>query len=234
MSAKKTPIYDEHVKLGGKIVEYAGWLMPVEYEGLVAEHEAVRNDCGLFDVSHMGEITIKGKDATRFVDYLMTNDISTMTDNQVIYTLMCNDNGGVVDDLLVYRYNENYLYLVVNAANTDKDFDWILKHKDGFDVSIENISDRVGEVALQGPKAQKVLQKLTDYDLNDLKFFHFVDDITVAEVKAMVSRTGYTGEDGFEIYTDKDDIVKVWREILKAGEEENIKPAGLGCRDTEI
>jgi len=232
MSAKKTPIYDEHLKLGGKIVEYAGWLMPVEYEGLVAEHEAVRNDCGLFDVSHMGEITVKGKDATKFVDYLMTNDINTMTDNQVIYTLMCNENGGVVDDLLVYRYNENYLYLVVNAANTDKDYDWILKHMDSFEVEIENISDNVGEVALQGPKAQKVLQKLTDYDLNGLKFFHFVDGIEVAGVKAMVSRTGYTGEDGFEIYTDKNDIVKVWREILKAGEEENIKPAGLGCRDT--
>src|SRR5690554_1871228 len=134
MVAKKTPLYDEHVKLGGNVVEYAGWALPVQYEGLIPEHEAVRNAVGLFDVSHMGEIIIKGKDALAFVDYLMTNDITTIVDNQVIYTLMCYPHGGVVDDLLVYRFNNEYFYLVVNAANVDKDYEWIINHKGDFDV----------------------------------------------------------------------------------------------------
>ena len=232
MDAKKTPLYEEHVKLGGKIVDYGGWLLPVQYEGLVSEHEAVRNAVGLFDVSHMGEITVKGKDAIDFVDYLMTNDITTLSDNQIIYTFMCHPSGGTVDDLLVYRYDEEYLYLVVNASNTDKDYKWIMDKKGDFDVEVENISDVVGEVAIQGPKAEKVLQKLTDYDLSELKFFHLQRDVNISGVNSMISRTGYTGEDGFEVYTDKDDIVKVWQEILKAGETEGIKPAGLGCRDT--
>jgi len=232
MSAKKTPLYDEHIKLGGNVVDYAGWYLPVEYEGLVPEHEAVRNHVGLFDVSHMGEITVKGKDAIKFVNYLMTNDITTIVDNQVIYTLMCHPTGGVVDDLLVYRYGEEFLYLVVNASNTDKDYKWITDHKGDFDVEIENISDSVGEVAIQGPKAEKVLQKLTDYDLSQIKFFHLKRDVNVAGVNCMVSRTGYTGEDGFEVYSDNEGIVKVWNAMLESGKEDGIKPTGLGCRDT--
>lgn len=232
MEAKKTPLYDEHVKLGGNVVDYAGWYLPVQYEGLVPEHEAVRNAVGLFDVSHMGEITIKGKDALAFVNYLMTNDISTIVDNQVIYTFMCHPTGGVVDDLLVYRYDGEFFYLVVNAANVDKDHKWILENKGDFQVEIENISDSVGEVAIQGPMAEKVLQKLTDYDLSQVKFFHLKRDIEVAGVNCMVSRTGYTGEDGFEVYCDKDGIVTVWNAILEAGQDEGIKPTGLGCRDT--
>ncbi|HZH92469.1 MAG TPA: glycine cleavage system aminomethyltransferase GcvT [Tissierellaceae bacterium] len=232
MEAKKTPLYDEHVKLGGNVVDYAGWYLPVQYEGLVPEHEAVRNAVGLFDVSHMGEITIKGKDALAFVNYLMTNDISTIVDNQVIYTFMCHPTGGVVDDLLVYRYDGEFFYLVVNAANVDKDHKWILDNKGDFQVEIENISDSVGEVAIQGPMAEKVLQKLTDYDLSQVKFFHLKRDIEVAGVNCMVSRTGYTGEDGFEVYCDKDGIVTVWNAILEAGQDEGIKPTGLGCRDT--
>ena len=173
MTPKKTPLYDEHVKLGGNIVDYAGWLLPVQYKGLIPEHEAVRNGVGIFDVSHMGEITVKGKDATAFVDYLMTNDISRLEDNQIIYTFMCYPHGGVVDDLLVYRFDKEYLYLVVNAANTDKDYAWIVDHKGDFDVEIENISDSVGEVAIQGPMAQKTLQKLTDFDLDKVKFSAF-------------------------------------------------------------
>lgn len=232
MDAKKTPLYDEHVKLGGNVVDYAGWLLPVQYEGLVPEHEAVRNAVGLFDVSHMGEITIKGKDALAFVDYLMTNDITTIVDNQVIYTFMCHPTGGVVDDLLVYRYDGEFFYLVVNASNVDKDFKWIKEHKGDFDVEIDNISDTVAEVAIQGPKAEEVLQKLTDYDLSQIKFFHLKRDVLVDGVECMVSRTGYTGEDGFEVYTDNEGIKKVWTSILQAGKEEGIKPAGLGCRDT--
>lgn len=232
MSAKKTPLYDEHVKLGGNVVDYAGWYLPVEYEGLVPEHEAVRNAVGLFDVSHMGEITVKGKDAIKFVNYLMTNDISTLVDNQIIYTLMCHPTGGVVDDLLVYRYDEEFLYLVVNASNTDKDYKWITEHKGDFDVEIENISDSVGEIAIQGPLAEKVLQKLTDYDLSQIKFFFLKRDVNIAGVSCMVSRTGYTGEDGFEVYCDNEGIVTVWNAILEAGKEDGIKPTGLGCRDT--
>lgn len=232
MDAKKTPLYDEHIKLGGNVVDYAGWFLPVEYEGLVPEHEAVRNAVGLFDVSHMGEITVKGKDALAFVNYLMTNDIASIVDNQIIYTFMCNESGGVVDDLLVYRYDENFFYLVVNAGNTAKDWKWIQDHKGDFEVELENISDEVGEVAIQGPLAEKTLQKLTDFDLSSIKFFQLNRNVDIAGVNCMVSRTGYTGEDGFEVYCDNEGVVKVWQEILKAGEEFGIKPTGLGCRDT--
>lgn len=232
MEAKKTPLYDEHVKQGGKVVDYAGWYLPVQYEGLVAEHEAVRNAVGLFDVSHMGEITIKGKDALAFVDYLMTNDISKVVDNQIVYTFMCSPDGGVVDDLLVYRLAHDDYYLVVNASNTAKDYKWILDQKGNFDVEITNISDTVGEVAIQGPLAQKVLQKLTDTDLNTITFFTLNRKVDINGVECMVSRTGYTGEDGFEVYTTNEGIVKVWNDILEAGKEEGIKPCGLGCRDT--
>lgn len=232
MEAKKTPLYDEHVKLGGKVVDYAGWYLPVQYEGLVPEHEAVRNAVGLFDVSHMGEITIKGKDALAFVDYLMTNDISKVVDNQIVYTFMCSPDGGVVDDLLVYRLAHDDYYLVVNASNTAKDYKWILDQKGNFDVEITNISDTVGEVAIQGPLAQKVLQKLTDTDLNTITFFTLNRKVDINGVECMVSRTGYTGEDGFEVYTTNEGIVKVWNDILEAGKEEGIKPCGLGCRDT--
>lgn len=230
--AKKTPLYDEHVKLGGKVVDYAGWLLPVQYEGLVQEHETVRNAVGLFDVSHMGEITIKGKDALAFVDYLMTNDITKVVDNQIVYTFMCRPTGFVVDDLLVYRFGPEDFYLVVNASNTDKDYDWILEQKGDFDVEIENISDDVGEVAIQGPLAQKVLQKLTKTDLDKITFFTLDRNVDVNGVECMVSRTGYTGEDGFEVYTTNEGVVKVWNDLLEAGKEEGIKPVGLGCRDT--
>lgn len=232
MEAKKTPLYDEHVKLGGKVVDYAGWYLPVQYEGLVAEHEAVRNAAGLFDVSHMGEIEIRGKEATAFLDYLLTNDISKIADNQILYTFMTYEDGGVVDDLLVYKYNDERYLLVVNASNSDKDYEWITKHQKGFDVLVDNISDNIGEVALQGPLAQKILQKLTKTDLNEVTFFTLAENVDINGVNCMISRTGYTGEDGFEIYTDKDDIVKVWNDLLRVGEEDGIKPTGLGCRDT--
>lgn len=232
MVAKKTPLYDEHVKLGGKIVDYAGWFLPVQYEGLIKEHEAVRNDAGLFDVSHMGQIMVKGKDALDFLQYLLTNDISKMTDNQTMYALLCYPDGGVVDDLLVYKYGPEEYLLVVNAANTEKDFKWMIDNKKDFNIILENISDQIGLVALQGPKAEKILQKLTDYDLSSIKPFHFKRDIEVAGVSCKVSRTGYTGEDGFEIYSSPEDIVTVWNKLLDVGKEDGLKPAGLGARDT--
>jgi len=232
MVTKKTPLYDEHIKLGGKIVDYAGWFLPVQYEGLIKEHEAVRKDAGMFDVSHMGEIMVKGKDALDYLQYLLTNDISSMGDDQVLYSLMCYPDGGVVDDLLVYRYGQEEYLLVVNAANTEKDFKWMIDNKKDFNIIIENISNQVGEIALQGPKSEKILQKLTDYDLSSIKYFHLKRDIEISGVKCMVSRTGYTGEDGFEIFASPEDIVIIWNKLLEIGKEDGLKPAGLGARDT--
>ncbi|NMB26551.1 MAG: glycine cleavage system aminomethyltransferase GcvT [Tissierellia bacterium] len=232
MVTKKTPLYDEHVKLGGKVVDYAGWFLPVQYEGLIAEHNAVRNAAGLFDVSHMGEVVVKGKDALAYLQYLTTNDIGSIETDQIIYTIMCYPDGGVVDDFLVYKYDDEEYLLVVNAANTDKDFKWMIDQKKDFNIILENISDQVGEVAIQGPKSEEILQKLTDTDLSKIKPFHFDRKVNISGVECMVSRTGYTGEDGFEIYSPAEGIVKIWNDILEAGKEHGIKPAGLGCRDT--
>lgn len=228
----KTPLYEKHVELGGNVVDYAGWMLPVEYTGLKDEHNAVRERAGMFDVSHMGEIWVEGKEAEKFVNYLMTNNIINQEDNQIQYTFMCYEDGGVVDDLLVYKYNNEKYYLVVNAANVDKDFDWIKEQSKDFDVKVRNVSNETGEVAVQGPKAQEVVQKLTDLDLDTIKFFYFKDDVEIAGVKCMISRTGYTGEDGFEIYTTNEGIVKVWDAVLEAGKDVDLKPCGLGCRDT--
>lgn len=232
MEAKKTPLYDEHIALGGKVLEYAGWFLPIQYEGLVPEHEAVRNKAGLFDVSHMGSINISGKDAGTFLDYLLTNDISKMNDKQIIYTFMCYPDGGVVDDLLVYKHTDEEYLLVVNASNVDKDYEWMLEQKKDHDVVIDNQSDKTAILALQGPEAINILQKLVDINLSDLKTFYFERNVKVAGINALVSRNGYTGEDGFEIYVDNVGVIKIWRELLEAGKEFGLKPAGLGCRDT--
>lgn len=232
MDGRKTPLYEEHVKLGGKIVNYAGWLLPVQYEGLTPEHEAVRSKAGLFDVSHMGCIWVRGKDAEKFLNYLLTNDISKMTDNQVMYALMCYPHGGVVDDLLTYRIKDGEYFLIVNAANIEKDYNWIMDKKEGFDVEIENKSDETSILALQGPEAVNILQKLVDIDLSEIKSFHLRKDVKVAGVNAIISRTGYTGEDGFEIYVDNEGVIKIWNEILRVGKDFGLKPAGLGARDT--
>lgn len=230
---KRTPLFESHQKVGGKLVEYAGWEMPVQYEGLglVEEHVAVRTKAGIFDVSHMGEVDVKGPEAQKFVDYLVSNDIASLENTQIAYNLMCNENGGIVDDLLVYKYDENHMYLVINAANIDKDVKWIQEKAAGFDVTVENVSPEVAEIAIQGPEAQNILQKVTDVDLNTIKFFYFNDSVNVAGCKCLVSRTGYTGEDGFEVYTTNDCIEKVWDALMEAGGED-IKPAGLGARDT--
>lgn len=229
---KKTALFNAHERHGGKIIDFAGWALPVQYEGILEEHEAVRNAAGLFDVSHMGEVEVKGAGAFKFVQNLVTNDISTLENNQIIYAMMCYENGGVVDDLLVYKFNNEYYYLVVNASNTDKDFQWMLDHKHNYEIEITNISDQVSEVALQGPRAEEILQKLTEEKLSDLKFFYCKRDILIDGVKCLISRTGYTGEDGFEIYTSNKDIEKLWESIVMAGKDLGLKPAGLGCRDT--
>lgn len=229
---KRTPLYEIHSKYKGKIIDFAGWELPVQYEGIIQEHETVRNAAGLFDVSHMGEIEVKGKDALRCLQYLVTNDVSKLEKNGVMYSFMCYEDGGVVDDILIYKFDEDYFYLVVNASNVDKDYEWIVKNKRNFDVDIHNISSDVAEVALQGPKAQDILQKLVDFDLNEIGFFKLRRDVLIDGIKCLISRTGYTGEDGFEIYTDNENIATIWEKIMEAGEEYGIKPVGLGCRDT--
>ncbi|MDI9502846.1 MAG: glycine cleavage system aminomethyltransferase GcvT [Tissierellia bacterium] len=232
MSAKKTPLYDHHIKAGGNVVDYAGWMLPVEYEGLIPEHEAVRNAAGLFDVSHMGEVTVQGPDAQKFLNYLFTNDLTKSEDFGITYGMFCYEDGGVVDDLLIYRKGENDYYLVPNASNTAKDYEWMLEHAKDFDVQIKNISDSVGEIAIQGPNAQKILQKLTETDLAGIGYYKFDDQVMVAGKPTMVSRTGYTGEDGFEVYASREDIGEIWDALLEVGEEDGLKPTGLGCRDT--
>lgn len=229
---KKTHLHNTYKQYGGKLVEFGGWEMPIQFEGIISEHEAVRCDAGLFDVSHMGEVDIKGSEAFAFVQNLVTNDIAVLKDNQILYTFMCYSNGGVVDDLLVYKYSAEHYYLVINAGNIEKDVKWMIDNKGAYNVEIINSSDAVSEIAIQGPKAQKILQKITDLDLNEIKFFYFKRDVLVDGVKCLISRTGYTGEDGFEIYTSNGQIEKLWHKLLNIGEEDGLKPTGLGCRDT--
>lgn len=231
--AKRTPIYDEHIKRGGKMTVYADFELPVEYEGLglIKEHEAVRNAVGVFDVSHMGEFFIEGKDATAFTNTIFTNDVSKISDGECIYGMLCTENGGVVDDLLIYKFNDNKYLLIVNGANVQKDWKWINDHKDSFDAEIRDDSSKYSEIAIQGPKAQDTLKKLVDFNLEDLTFFHF-RETKIAGTDAIISRTGYTGEDGFEVYCAWDQGGKMYQEIMKAGEAFGITPCGLGCRDT--
>jgi len=228
-----------HVKNGGKIVEFAGFLMPVYIDGIINEHRAVRNSVGVFDVSHMGEIEIYGKDRMEFVNYLTTNDASILDPGQVQYTTMLYPDAGIVDDLLVYNLEKRIL-LVVNAANAKKDFQWIMDNKK-YDVDIKNISDDIGQLAVQGPKAELVMQKLFDFDLSTLKYY-WATEVNMnpaslnkggmSDIPVILSRTGYTGEDGFEIYMDKQYAAQCWQMIFDAGKEYDIKPIGLGARDT--
>lgn len=229
---RKTALYDEHVAAGGKIIDFAGWALPVQYEGIMEEHEAVRNAAGIFDVSHMGEVEVTGKDAFAFVQNLVTNDVSKLEDNQILYAMMCYEHGGVVDDLLVYKFNQDHYYLVINASNVEKDFAWMQEQVKGYDLTLKNLSDDVSEVAIQGPKAQEILQKIVDVDLADIGFFYCNRNVTIEGEKMLVSRTGYTGEDGFEIYASHEGIVKVWQKLLEVGKDMGLKPTGLGCRDT--
>ncbi len=226
---KKTILYDSHLKLNAKMVDFAGFMMPVVYTSIKEEHFYVREKAGMFDVSHMGEFYVKGKEAEKFVDNIFTNDVLTQKDNQVLYGMMCYPNGGVVDDLLVYKINRESFIMIVNASNIDKDFEWATKNNI-FDCTLTNESDKISEVALQGPLAEEILNTLTDYDLTTLPFFTF-QYIKVNGKDVLVSRTGYTGEDGFEIYGDHDVIAKIWDEILEAGKD-NVMACGLGCRDT--
>ena len=228
---KKTPLYENHCRLNGRMIDFGGWMLPVEYSGIIEEHQRVRNAAGLFDVSHMGEIAVRGKDAGTFIQKLITNDIAAANENKVIYSPMCYENGGVVDDLLIYKYSdENYL-LIVNAANTEKDFNWIQDNLEGQAEAV-NVSNDYAQLAIQGPLAQTILQKLTGESLNDIRFFCFKPDVEVGGTPAIVSRTGYTGEDGFEIYLPPEEAPQIWELLLAAGRDEGLVPVGLGARDT--
>lgn len=225
---KKTVLYEEHLKHGAKMVEFGGFLMPIEYTNISLEHQAVRTRCGLFDVSHMGEIEIKGPDATDFVNYLITNDVTLITNNEILYGLMLYDHGGVVDDLLVYKFNNEHYLLVVNAANKDKDYEWIKANKKNYLVEILDLSKKYSLLALQGPKSEALLQKFTNYALTTLKDFTFAE-FMVGGFECIVSRSGYTGEDGFEIYGSNDAILELFKMFVILPE---VSLCGLGCRDT--
>lgn len=229
---KKTPLYDLHLELGGKIVPFGGYLLPVQYEtGVIKEHMAVRTACGLFDVSHMGEILIKGPDALLNLQAFLTNDFTNFEVGRVRYSPICNEKGGIVDDLIVYKFAEDEYFLVPNAANKDKDFAWFKQHEQG-DVEILDLSDQYAQLALQGPKAKEIISKLTDESLLPTKYYSFVRDLPVAGVPCLVSRTGYTGELGYELYCAPDQVVGLMKALLEAGREEGLIPCGLGARDT--
>ena len=228
----KTPLYDAHVKAGGKIVPFAGYLLPVQYgTGVITEHMAVREKAGLFDVSHMGEVLCQGKDALANLQKLLTNDFTNMVDGQARYSPMCNENGGTVDDLIVYKRGDNDYFIVVNAANKDKDYQWMLDHQFG-EVTFTDASSEYGQIALQGPKAMEILKKLTAEENIPKKYYHAVFDTEVAGIPCIISKTGYTGEDGVELYLASENAEKMWDTLLEAGKDEGLIPCGLGARDT--
>jgi aminomethyltransferase len=228
---KRTPLFDEHVRLGGKIVPFAGFEMPVQYPaGIIAEHQAVRRAAGMFDVSHMGELEASGGDALGFVQFVTTNDASRIEVGQAQYTTICREDGGILDDCIVYRFPDRYM-LVVNASNADRDRDWIAQYADRFGTTLVDRSAETGLIALQGPAAQSILARLTEAALEDINYYHFGEG-TVAGVDAVISRTGYTGEDGFELYLPADGTVHVWQQLLDAGAADGLVPAGLGARDS--
>lgn len=224
MENKKTCLYDKHVALGALMSPFGGFEMPIQYSGIVDEHQAVRQSCGVFDVSHMGEVLITGPDAERYVNHIFTNDVTSMPAGKILYGMMCYENGGVVDDLLVYKCGENEFFLVINAANIDKDWEWIQEQSKGYNVKLDHQSDSYGELAVQGPESEQVMKDVLGIDGSDLIFYTFKQ---IGDV--IISRTGYTGEDGFEIYAAPNYINECWDKLVASG---RCKPCGLGCRDT--
>lgn len=231
---KKTPLNHIHRQLGARMVDFGGWDMPVQYAGVIAEHLAVRTAAGLFDVSHMGEIEVSGLQAFDFLQYATTNDLSQLIDGQVQYTALCYETGGVVDDLTLYRFAADRYLLCVNAPNSDKDFAWLqdlLQSSPYSDLNLVNRSEEYAQLALQGPMAAEILAKLTTANLSTLKFYRFIED-KVAGLPTLISRTGYTGEDGFELYCAAADGINLWQELMSVGQPLGMQPIGLGARDT--
>jgi aminomethyltransferase len=228
---KRTPLYEAHVSLGARMVDFVGWEMPVQYTGPIPEHMAVREAAGLFDVSHMGEIEVTGAGALALVQRLTTNDASKLADNQVQYSMLNNDSAGIIDDLLVYRINGEYFLLVVNASNIDRDFQWIKEHAASSDAEIHNTSMGYSLLALQGPRAERILQDLTDHMLDRIPYY-WSQRVKVDGLDCRVSRTGYTGEDGFEIFCDPKDARHIWNRLLVTGHDQGLMPCGLAARNT--
>ena len=224
MENKKTCLYDKHVALGALISPFGGFEMPIQYTNIVDEHQAVRQACGVFDVSHMGEVLISGPDAERYVNHIFTNDVREMPVGKILYGMMCYGNGGVVDDLLVYKMDTDCFFLVINASNIAKDWVWIQEQAKGYEVTLNHQSDYYGELAIQGPQAEAVMEEVLGLPCKELTFYTFK---TIGKV--VVSRTGYTGEDGFEVYADANYINECWDKLMASG---RCKPCGLGCRDT--
>jgi aminomethyltransferase len=232
--AKRTPLYDVHVALGARMIEFGGWLMPVQYTSIIEEHRAVRSRAGIFDLSHMGEIEVSGPDALSLVQWVTTNDASRLDLGQAQYSLLCRPDGGIVDDLLVYRLPDRYL-LVVNAANASKDLAWIessRSEQQAWQVQVSDRTDATALIAVQGPKAQGILQPLTDLSLEGLGYYRSAFGTVAGHPGVLVSRTGYTGEDGFELFLAAEGAVSLWKAIISAGEGAGLVPVGLGARDT--
>ena len=228
MENKRTCLYDKHVALGALVSPFGGFDMPIQYTNIVDEHNAVRQACGVFDVSHMGEVLVTGAESEKFVNYIFTNDIAGAPDGKIFYGMMCHPTGGVVDDLLVYKMAEQRFFLVINASNIDKDVAWVMQNAKGFDVVVENLSDIYGEVAVQGPKAEEIVERVLGIECSELAFYT-CKEVECSGETIIISRTGYTGEDGFEIYGSHAFTNVVWDKLLASGE---VKPCGLGCRDT--
>ena len=230
MSSKKTPLNAVHRESGARMVEFAGWEMPVQYDSTLREHLAVREAVGIFDISHMGEIEMVGKDALSMGQKVTSNDISRLADGQAQYSAFLDHEGGFVDDIVVYRISSRHIFICVNAANKDKDFQWVQSHQEG-KVEILDRSDSYAQLAIQGPKAEAVLQSLTDVPLTSLKYYWFTQG-EIEGAKALISRTGYTGEDGFEVYIPPEAAPAIWNRLLSAGKSLHITPAGLAARNT--
>ena len=231
---KKTPLNHAHRELGARMVDFGGWDMPVQYSGVIEEHLAVRQAAGLFDVSHMGEVEVSGANALAFIQHLTINDAAKLVDGQVQYSAICYPEGGVVDDVTLYRFNGSHFLFCVNASNIEKDFDWmqqVLRESALKDVTLTNRSEEFAQLALQGPKAVAILAGLTDVSLDGLAYYHFCEGMVAGE-KMIVSRTGYTGEDGFELYLPASAAVAVWQKLMAAGTPHGLLPIGLGARDT--
>jgi len=231
--SERTPLYNEHVNLNAKIIDFGGFDMPVQYSGIKDEHAAVREKAGLFDVSHMGEFFVTGPNAAELIQKVTLANLSKLVPGKAKYTAMCYEDGGIVDDLLVYMLAENMYMLVVNASNIDKDYDWIVSHNT-MGATIENRSDQYALLAVQGPQSSAILKELTDCDVESIRFYTFEKGEVSGERDVIISATGYTGEKGFELYIDtkKSDVVKIWEDLLKVGKSHGMLPAGLGARDT--
>lgn len=223
----KTCLHDRHVKQGALMSPFGGFDMPIQYDSITQEHNAVRHEVGVFDVSHMGEVRVKGPEAYKFVSHIFVNDVTGAPDGQIFYGMMCYENGGTVDDLLVYKVNDNEFFLVINASNIDKDVAWIMQNAEGYDVKVTDESLYYGEVAVQGPKAEETMESVLGIPVKDIKFYNF-KTLRLDDEDVIVSRTGYTGEDGFEVYGSHDFTRRVWDKLMQAG----VQPCGLGCRDT--